>query len=311
MIYFLYGEDLYRSKRKLDEIVEGYKKVYKSGLNLIYIDAKEKEFEAMANSLKIVSMFREKKLIILKNVFSDQKFQEDLLKEIKKLKELKDIIIVYEKEKIDGRNKLFKALNKESKSQKFSLLQNSQLLSWIRKELEKNNSKADSAAAGLLMEYVGNNLWRMENEIKKLSDYKRGGAIKREDVELQVRPKIEVDIFKTIDALAVGDKKQALSLLHKHLEYGQNPFYLLSMISYQFRNLLAIKELVEKKYPYAAIAQKSGLHPFVARKSYYLCSRFSFEQLKKIYLKIFQADSDIKTGKIEAEAALDLLLAEV
>ncbi len=311
MIYFLYGEDPYRSKRKLDEIVDGYRKVHKSGLNLMYIDANEKKFEALANSLKIVSMFQEKKLVILKNVFSNKNFQEDFQKEIKKLKESKDIIIIYEKEKIDERNKIFKALDKEAKSQKFNPLQGSQLLSWIKKEFEKNNSKAEASAISLLLEYVGNNLWQMENEIKKLSDYKRGGTVKREDVELHVRPKIEVDIFKTIDALAARDKKQALSFLHKHLEYGGNPFYLLSMISYQFRNLLAIKELVEKKYPYATIAKKSGLHPFVVKKSYYLCSQFSFEQLKKIYLKIFQADSDIKTGKIEAEAALDLLLSEI
>jgi DNA polymerase III delta subunit len=34
-------------------------------------------------------------------------------------------------------------------------------------------------------------------------------------------------------------------------------------------------------------------------------------ELKKIYRKIFQIDSDIKTGKIEPETALDLLLAEI
>ena len=34
-------------------------------------------------------------------------------------------------------------------------------------------------------------------------------------------------------------------------------------------------------------------------------------ELKKIYQKIFQIDLDIKTGKIEAETALDLLLAEI
>ena len=82
------------------------------------------------------------------------------------------------------------------------------------------------------------------------------------------------------------------------------------MIAYQFRNLLTIKEL-QNTQPYGAIAKKSGLHPFVVQKSYYLCSQFSIEQLKKIYQKIFQVDSDIKTGKIDSELALDLLLAEI
>ena len=83
------------------------------------------------------------------------------------------------------------------------------------------------------------------------------------------------------------------------------------MIAYQFRNLLSIKEMQELQKPYGMIAKLCGLHPFVVQKSYYLCNQFSIEQLKKIYQKVFQVDSDIKTGKIEAELALDLLLSEI
>jgi DNA polymerase-3 subunit delta len=150
----------------------------------------------------------------------------------------------------------------------------------------------------------------MANEINKLSNYRLGSTVKKEDIELLVKPNIETDIFKTIDALASKNKKLALSLIHKHLDGGDNSLYLLSMIAYQFRNLLSIKEL-QSTQPYGMIAKKSGLHPFVVQKSFYLCNQFSFEKLKKIYQKIFQIDSDIKTGKIEGETALDLLLSEI
>ena len=178
-------------------------------------------------------------------------------------------------------------------------------------EFEKNKSKVNPDALDLLISFVKSDLWRMANEINKLSNYKKGSIIKKEDVELLVKPNIENDIFKTIDALVSKDKKLALSLLHKHLDDGDAPLKLLSMITYQFRNLLIIKELQDKGEPYATIAKKSGLHPFVVQKNYYLCNQFSIEKLKKIYQKIFQIDSDIKTGKIEPETALDLLLAEI
>ena len=166
-------------------------------------------------------------------------------------------------------------------------------------------------ALDLLCDYVRNNLWQMDNEVKKLSSYKVGGTVTRQDVELLVKPNIESDIFKTIDALASRNKKVALSLLHKHLDNGDNSLYLLSMITYQFRNLLAIKELQDMQKPYNIIAKLSGLHPFVVQKSSYLCNQFTLEQLKKIYQKIFQVDADVKSGKIEPELALDLLLAEI
>ena len=320
MIYFLYGEDSYRSKRKLEEIIEGYKKVHKSGLNLIYIDTKEKDFKDFYSNLQTNSMFAEKKLIVLKNVFpaksksasgGSAKFQEEFLENVKDFGHTNDIIVVYEEKESDKRTKLYKVLQKQAKCQEFNNLQPAALKKWVAQEFNSNKAKINLDALDLLVSYVKSDLWRMANEINKLSNYKRGSLVKKEDVELLVKPSTENDIFKTIDALASKDKKKALSLLYKHLEDGDSPLYLLSMISYQFRNLLIIKELQDMRRSYGSIIKESGLHPFVVQKSYYLCNQFSMLELKKIYHKIFQVDSDIKTGKIEAEAALDLLLVEI
>jgi len=311
MIYFIFGEDSYRSKRKLEEIIEEYKRVHKSGLNLIYIDiGEEKNYNDFYSNLKITSMFAEKKLIILRNVFTDAKFQEDFIENIKKLEESKDIIIIYENKASDKRTKLFKNLQKYAKCQEFDSLKGASLKKWISLEFDKNKVKINNEALDFLSAVGGSNLWEMANEINKLSNYKADSTIKKEDVELMARPAIENDIFKTIDAIASKDKKQAILLLHKHIENGDNALYLLSMISYQFRNLLTIKELQDTQVSYGSLAKKSGLHPFVVQKTSYMCSRFSIQDLKKIYRKIFQIDLDIKTGKIDAETALDLFVAE-
>ncbi len=311
MIYFLYGEDSYRSKQKLAEIIEGYKKVHKSGLNLIYVDADKSDFKDFYSNFKITSMFAEKKLIILLNVFSNAKFQEDFLENIKALEDLKDIVVIYGKDKVDQKTKLFKILQRHAKTQEFNFLQPAMLKKWVMREFEKNGAKINNDALDLLISFVKNDLWRISNEINKLSNYKKGSVVKKDDVETLVKPDIENDIFRTIEAIASKNKKQALNLLHKHLDKGEAPLYLLSMIAYQFRNLLILKELIEKRLPYQVIAKKSGLHPFVVQKTYYACGQFSSSQLKKIYQKIFQIDSDIKTGKIDTETALDLLLAEI
>jgi len=311
MIIFLYGQDSFRSKRKLEEIILGYKKIHKSGLNLIYVDVKIKDFKDFISSFKITSMFAEKKLIILKNTFSDLKFCEEFLENIKSLEESKDIIVVYEELEPDKRTKFFKALQKNVKCQEFECLSPVTLKKWVAQEFEKNNVKINLDALDLLVEFVKNNLWQMTNEINKLSNYKKGDLVKKEDVELLVKPNLENDIFKTIDALASKNKRLALSLLHKHLDNGDNSLYLLSMIAYQFRNLLIVKEMSDQGGPASGWQKKTGLHPFVVQKSYYLCNQFTIEQLKKIYQNIFQVDSDIKTGKIEPELALDLLLAKL
>lgn len=309
MIIFLYGADAYRSKKKLDEIILQYKEVRKSGLNLSYVDADELTFEDFYNRFKISSMFAETKLVIVKNLFENKKFQESFLEELKNLESLKDVIVVYEKEEPDQRLKIFKTLNKECKSQEFKKLEGVFLKNWIIKEF--GDQKINQDAILLLMQYVGDDLWQLTGEISKLCSFKNGSVIKKEDVALLVRPRIENDIFKTIDALAMQDKKTALVLLRHHLDNGDAPLYLLSMIAFQFKNLLIVKELASQGLMYNSIVKKSGLHPFVVKKNYYQCSQFSLEKLKEIYLQIFECDLNIKTGKIESETALDVFIARL
>lgn len=193
------------------------------------------------------------------------------------------------------------------------------LKNWVKKEFKKYQAKIDSAVLEKLIEFVGNDLWQMSNEIKKLVVYKTGHnqartvtkvcpEIEREDVELLVKPKIETDIFETIDAIAAKNKKRALKLLKAHLEKGDSPFYLFSMINFQFRNLLIIKDLMERNL---SLYRFTDLHPYTIKKTLALSERFRFPELKKIYQKIFQLDLDVKTGKIEPEMALDLLITEL
>ena len=183
MIYFIYGQDSYRSKRKLEEIIEGYKRVNKSGLNLIYSDAGKISFDDFYANFKINSMFAEKKLIVLKNVFENKKFQEDFLNDIKSLEDKKDIVIIYEDNAPDQRIKLFKSLQKCAKCQEFDILQPAVLAKWIAKQFENKGAKINPDAVSALLNFTGNNLWQISNEIDKLANYKK----KRNDKKRRCR----------------------------------------------------------------------------------------------------------------------------
>lgn len=307
MIIFLYGEDTYRMKEKLKEIIERHKKIHKSGLNLKYFD----DFTNLKDGIRQTSMFKEKRLAVVTNVFANPDFKEEFFQNKKEFLDSEDIILIYEEKDFNKNNSLFKFLKKNAKSQEFKFLTGQGLKAWIKKEFDRYETKIDSGVLEKLIEYIGNDLWQMSNEIRKLASFRNSETVKAEDIELLVKSKIETDIFKTIDAIADKNKKQALNLLHKHLEKGDSPLYILSMINYQFRNLLIVKDFIEKDKPYNIILKRSGLHPFVVKKSYYQSQKFTFQELKKIFQKIFKADLDIKTGKTQPEIALDLLIAEI
>jgi len=315
MIIFLYGPDIYRSRQKLNEIIASYKKIHKSGLNLKYFDFKKDSYQEFKDEFQTISMFQEKKLVVLENTFSNAEFKRKFLENSKKFTDSKDIILFYTTDQILKKDPLFGFLKKQAKFQEFELLAGQKLKNWVKKEFERYRCQISDIALGKLIEFTGNDLWQITNEIKKLASYKKKQKVKEEDVELLVRPKIEADIFKTINAISSRNKKQALILIHKHLEKGDSPLYLLSMINFQFRNLLLVKSCESKGELYIndmrILSKKLKLHPYVVRKSMPLIKNFSLEELKKIYQKIFQVDLNIKTGKIDPQTALDLLITEI
>lgn len=305
MIIFLYGEDDFRSQQKLNEIIKHYKKIHQTGFNLKYFDFEKQEFNDFRDSFQTKSMFREKKLFVLKNFFSNQEFKQKFLANKNQFLNSQNTIVFFQKGEPNKKNSLFLFLNKKAKTQQFRPLKIGQLENWIKKELKSQETPIESPALKLLISYSNNNLWQLSNEIKKLVHYKastKNKKITKQDIEKLVAPKIELNIFKTIDAIAEKNKQKALFLIRQHLEKGESPLYLLAMISFQFRNLLMVKEKSTRSL---------NMHPFVLRKSLWLSQKFTFQQLKQIYQKIAQIDLGIKTGKIEPGLALDLFIAGI
>lgn len=301
MLIFLYGSDKYRLHQKLIELIEDYKKKYQNKLGIFFFEENDFNFNNLLEILDSQSIFQEKKILILKNIFQNYDFEEKILEENKKFLKSQDVVLFYQEGIVKKSDKLFKFLFKNSQYQEFNELSGYDLKNWIKKEFKKYGVGVEPMIVEKLIEYCGSDLWSLSNEIKKLIAFKNE-KISLKDVELMVKPKIETAIFKTIEAIALGNKKEAIYLIHKHLEKGDNPLYLLSMISFQFKSLLMSKS--DKFWG-------KGKNPYFIMKTGKLAEKFSLEDLKKIYQKIFEMDINIKTGRVEAETALDLLIAEI
>ncbi len=323
MFIFIYGKDTYRSRRKLGEIVIQYQKIHRSGLNFKIYDVQSLDFQKFKNEFQQSSMFKEKKLLILKNAFPDNLFKKDFLKEKKIFLDSEDIIIFFEEGSVLKSDRLAVFLKKNSQSQEFNFLGGKELESWIIGEFKKDGVEIEGNALKKLISFVGTDSWRMANEIKKLIHYEKNPFLEgeginkspfkvtQEEVEILVRPKIETEIFKTIDSLAERNKSETFSLIEKHLGKGDSPLYLLSMIGYQFRNLIIVKKNELYFNNPLLISKKTGLTFFQVRKLMELNKKFSLEELKKIFQKIFETDLNIKTGRIGAEQGIKSLVAEI
>jgi len=327
MIIFLYGPDTYRSRQKLNFYKEGFIKKYdQSGFNIIKLEGENLTLEELNKAFTTPPLFAQKRMVIIENLINKNK-NKDVSRETLRLldsqKENENVIIFWEgflEKKDISTDPLFKRLSRENYAEEFNLLKDKELNSWIKNEIKKNGGKIEVEAIKTLVGLVGNDLWQMNQEIKKLIAYSSTGLttgrknrlITNHDVVSLVKGKFDDDIFKLTDALAHKNKKQFLKLLDDQFANGANEIYLLTMLTRLFRILLEVKELSLKGRPSSfAIAEELGLHPFVVKKALPQVKNYSLEELKEIYRKLLEIDLKIKTGQVRPRLLFELLAVEI
>jgi len=213
------------------------------------------------------------------------------------------------------KNKLFKALGGEAEvyTYPFPLLSGAELTKWVTTRAYELNARFDRAALTSLVERVGSDLWQMNNEIQKLAAYTDGEAVTREMVDGMVRASFEDQIFQLVDAVAQKKSAGAIRLLEEERVSGASDHYIFSMLLRQVRILLGVRSMLDDnpRSGKQEVASQLKLHPFVAQKALAQAKQFELDVLKNTYDLLFELDSGSKTGKIDAEMAVDLVVARM
>lgn len=312
MFYLLYGNDTYRSSQKLSQIKNKYLEKYQDSLNLSTLNCEER-FSLVKLESEILAMpfLIEKRLVILKNLMMT--VEADIQLKIKKLlaKVPETTILVFYEIGNPKQTLLFKTLNQPRQAQQFELLQEGALRKWILNWAKEQGKIIEPTAIEQLMRSVGSDLWRMENELTKLSLY-ADKKITPEEVKLLVRQKPEIIDFDLSNALSGRNMGKTFEVIGQHQNLGENSQQLFVAIQKQLKSLLLVKDLLSRNINHGQIAKilkwgNPGRVYFAAKAA----NNFSLEQLKVLYQQIGGYDIMIKTGVIEPEMALDLVIGKI
>ena len=342
MIIFLYGQDNFRSRLKLNELKDKYlREIDRLGSGLKIINGAKASFSEITAAVSPSSLLSKKRLIIIEDIFinKDKLIFENLNEYFKNKKQEDNIIIIWEsniktkkfknvpapmlldssgKEKplLKKQAELFKFLSAQKYAYSFNLLSNTELAAWVKKETTRRGGKISAKAAEMLVGLVGSDGWQINNELDKLLNYKAagkltaGGAeIEAEDVQKLVRGNFSENIFALTDALSVKNKALAVKLLDEQVGAGLRDGYLLNMFTRQFRILLQRKQALELGSSQRQLASQLKIHPFVAQKGVEQARHFTLPVLKNILSRLAKIDFEVKSGRSDYLTGLNMLIA--
>lgn len=319
MIILLSGPDSYRIQQKLNKYKQKFlRDVDSTGINIEVLEGKDVTVESFRKAVLSGGLFVKKRLVIIKNLFSNCK-DDNIFQEIKNYVSKKEddtensliFIEILSGSKHQISNELFALLQKQKFSERFDILAGAKLTNWVKTEVGSRGGKMSSQALSYLTLHIGSDLWQLSNEIDKLVAYKSKNEIQLEDAKLFVKAKLDENIFNLTDALGRKDKATACKLISDQFQAGSHFQYILTMLSRQIKILLQLKEALDSGVDQRGLARELGLHPFVVQKSVPQAWNFKVEELKKIYESLLDIDIRLKTSNLEPEVLFDLLVARM
>ncbi len=148
----------------------------------------------------------------------------------------------------------------------------------------------ESLGSGDLAIWIGEELKSSNKLFKQVKEL--GGQIRH------FKPVIPKHVFGFLDALGYKNKKKAFLELHRLLDQGEAPLYLLTMIVWQIRNLLKVQFSANG-------GPKPKMAPFVLRKAQGQAKNFEEEELIGVFKNLLDVEVKLKTTQIDPVLVLD------
>lgn len=314
MLLLISGEENFLSQKKLSQIKDKFVSENKGTEEMSEFDEKDFDVSDFSQKVLTVPFFEEKKIILVKNISKAKLSEKDKDRTIETINNIPEssIVIFFEKDKLNQKDKVIKKIaSSAKKSWNFEKIETRNIASWVKKEVRARGCEIEDMALSKFVSFVENDLWQINQEVEKLTLYKRNKKITQEDVDKIVSVNISTNIFKLIDFIGERNKNKAISELTKLLDKGEDPIYLLGMIIYQLKNMLIIKEMISKGMPKGEIVKGTKKHPFVVEKTMMQVKNFSPKELENIYNKIFETEMEIKKGKFNPKIKLTVFIAKL
>jgi DNA polymerase-3 subunit delta len=175
-----------------------------------------------------------------------------------------------------------------------------QIPSWCVRRIKHEHDKTLSTqAAKLLLELVGNDLGLLDQELAKLACYAgQAKKIEFEDVDDLVGRHRMADAFRIFDSVADSKPAEALRILDRLFEQGEDAFRIEGAFSYELRCLARGYRLHRQGQSLHSALEDGGYRPFAVRRGEQLLRHLGRQRADHLYDWLLEVDQGMKGGSV-------------
>jgi DNA polymerase-3 subunit delta len=317
VLYLLYGDDLFAMEDFLGMLRGKLGDGTTASMNTQQFDARKLDLDLLFQACAQVPFLSDRRLIILEHAEAlpqKKDFQTEFQPLLEDLHESAALVCLEHlsrprRSRDEWRHTSLRewAENNPDRSylRLFAHPRGAEFTRWILSRAEEFGGGFELEAGQLLGNWVAEDPYLADQEIRKLLDYvDRQRPVSAADVEELTPFRGEGNIFDFVDAL--GERQAQSAQLHlARVLQDSDVRYAFAMIIRQFRLLILAREALDLG---TDPAQVLSLPPFIVQRILNQARTFSPSDLDRIYHELLRIDLDVKSSQADLNVALDSLI---
>lgn len=300
-IYFLMGEEPYYIDKLSDYIEKNVLTEDEKGFNQTVLYGRDVSVEDIISTAKRYPMMSERQVVIVKEA-------QDLSRTIDKLESYVEnpllstvLVFCYKYKTLDKRKKMTKLLDKVGVVYESKKLYENQVGDWIKRILSGKGYSIEPKANAMLVEFLGTDLGKINNELEKLQIIlPKGTTFTPKDIEENIGFSKDFNVFEL--RKAIGERNQLKA--YKIAQYfSDNPkdhpiVMTTGLIFSFFVQILQYHGLKDKNPKNVAVVLK--VNPFFLKDYDVALKNYPMKKVSQIVATL--RDIDLKSKGVGANA---------
>lgn len=300
-IYFLMGEEPYYIDKISDFIEKNVLSEEEKGFNQVVLYGRDITIEDIVENAKRYPMMSERQVVIVKEA-------QDLSRSIEKLvsyaenPQLSTILVInYKYKKIDKRKALYKTISKNGIVFESKKLYENQVADWIRRVLVSKKYTISPKAAQMLVEFLGTDLNKINNELEKLQIIlPKESQITPEVIEENIGISKDFNNFELRKAIGERNVVKSYQIINYFAANPKdNPMVVtVSLLFSFFTQILQFHGLADKSP--RNVASKLKINPYFVNEYVLAAHNFPMKKVSAIISSL--REFDVKSKGVESNA---------
>ncbi len=300
-IYFLMGEEPYYIDKLSEYIEDTILTQDEKAFNQTVLYGRDVAIEDIASTAMRYPMMAERQVVIVKEAQDLAKTIDDLEKYVSNPMLSTVLVICYKYKTLDKRKKLVKLIDKIGVVFESKKLYENQVGQWITRVLQGKGYTIEPKANAMLVEFLGNDLSKINNELEKLQIIlPKGSAIAAKHIEENIGFSKDFNNFELLNALGSKNQLKAYQIVQYFSENEKaNPIIVTTSTVFGFFVKLLKYHGLKDKNP-KNVASVLGVNPYFLKDYDLALKNYPMKKVSQIVTTM--RSIDVKSKGVGANA---------